>query len=188
MVVTILTKNVEVYNNSLKESRKAIYYKCVRVANFGLEKRVYNVTFFIVSYEYYNNWLFGWQDIAYNMYTSIWICNLYCECMICESEKNCARLFVMGLSLFNHIYVLPSVCLAPNRMWFLLNVCPPFIFDRVIEQQVTKVRQMIPILIGDHDHIGIVWNFYSRHVSLEVDAMFKSNIPNGNNIKDIHRN
>ena len=55
MSAEILTNNTEVDNNALKESHKESYCKCVRVANFGLEKRVYNVTFFIVRYKYNNN-------------------------------------------------------------------------------------------------------------------------------------
>ena len=55
MSAEMLTNNKEVDNNALKESLKAIYCKCVQVANFGLEKRLYNVTFFIVIYKYNNN-------------------------------------------------------------------------------------------------------------------------------------
>ena len=85
--------------------------------------------------------------------------------------------------------MLDQVCVwPPIACAFYVMSVRPFIFDRVTERQTPKFHKTDPIMIGDHEQNGIVWNVYSRNVSLEVDAMFKSNIPNGNNIKDIHRN
>ena len=52
MRVVILTNNLEVDNNVLKESHEAIYNEHAQVANLGSGKRVYNLIVLILSYEY----------------------------------------------------------------------------------------------------------------------------------------
>ena len=52
--VKILTKKVDLDNNSRNESHKFGCEKCVQVVNLGPEKRVYNKIFLIVSYNYKN--------------------------------------------------------------------------------------------------------------------------------------
>ena len=85
--------------------------------------------------------------------------------------------------------MLDQLCVwFPIACDFYVMSVQPFIFDRVAEQQVTKAHKTVPVMIGDHEQNSIVWNVYSRNVSLEVDAMFKSNITNDNNIKDIRKN
>ena len=53
--MTILTKNVEIDDNPLKESLKAIYDERVQVVGLGSEYIVYNRIFLIMSYKYNNN-------------------------------------------------------------------------------------------------------------------------------------
>ena len=74
---------------------------------------------------------------------------------------------------------------TPTAWDFYAMSFHPFIFDNVIEQKIPKVHNIIQILIGGHAHNRIFWTVDLRHGSSEVDATFKSNKPNSNNIQDI---
>ena len=53
----ILTKNVELDNNTLEDSRQASYYERVRVVNLVSYKIVYNVILLIMIYDNNNGFL-----------------------------------------------------------------------------------------------------------------------------------
>ena len=66
-----------------------------------------------------------WRDRISNMYAEIGKWNICVDYMIFEIENICVRYFVMGLSSFIRVYVLPSAYLAPNCTGFLHHFCPP---------------------------------------------------------------
>ena len=97
----------------------------MRVENIESEKRVCNIIFLIVTYEYNRNGFLLWRDSMSNMYADIGIWNLYFEYMICEIDQTRVKYFLMGLSSFIHVYIWPSEYLAHNYMWVLQNICSP---------------------------------------------------------------
>ena len=62
-----------------------------------------------------------------------------------------------------------------------------FVFDRVIEQEVTEVQIMFPIFIDTHAQGWIKWTVDSQHNRLDFESIFKCNKPNINVIKNIRR-
>ena len=87
MSVKILTKKVDLYNNSRNESQKLGCEKCVQVVNLGPEKRVYNKIFLIVSYNYKNYGFLSLQEIISKVYVSIGIWSLCFEDMKYKIDK-----------------------------------------------------------------------------------------------------
>ena len=85
----ILTKNVEVVNNSRGWLRKAIYDKCVLVAKVRPDKRVCYRIFVIMIYEYNNHIFLSRWDSTSNVYTVIGIFNICFVYILYESEKIC---------------------------------------------------------------------------------------------------
>ena len=55
----------------------------------------------------------------------------------------------------------------PSACDFYVMSDRPFVYDRVIEQQVTEFNKMFPILIGSHTQDRIEWSVDFRHCGLE---------------------
>ena len=105
MGAEILTNDAELDNNSRDKSHKLGYEKHVQVANIGQEKILYNEIFLNVIYEYIKNGFMWWRDSTSNVYVDIGIWNLCCDYILCEIDKTSVQLFMMGISLFIHVYV-----------------------------------------------------------------------------------
>ena len=69
---------------------------------------------------------------------------------------------------------------------YVIYICP-FVFGRVINQEVKELQIMFPVIILTHMQYWIVCTFDLHHDSLDFVAIFKSNKPNTNGMENIHR-
>ena len=76
MSLTILMNNVEVGNNAYYDSRKVIYNKFMQLAKLVTEKRVWNIIFVVVIYDYNKNIFLLWWDSTSSVYVAMGIWNL----------------------------------------------------------------------------------------------------------------
>ena len=63
----------------------------------------------------------------------------------------------------------------------------PLIFGDVIEQEVTRVQKIFPVIIGMYAHECTALNFSLCHDSLNIIAILKSNNSNTNLMNNINR-
>ena len=80
-----------------------------------------------------------------------------------------------------------QVCvLLPNACDFYIMSVLPFIFDRMIEGQVTNVHKTSAIFIGGHAQDSILGSIDSCYKVVDV-VMLNSDEPHIKNINNIHR-
>ena len=131
----------------------------MKVEKIGLEKRVFNRIYVLVSYKYNKNIFLWWRDSMPNVYAYIGILNLCFLYIVYESNKTRITYFVLVHIVFIHVCVWPRESLPPTYIHLSNNICLP-ICNRLCHRRTSSL--ILEDNINSHRLQCVEWDCMDR--------------------------